>query len=104
LLILVGGLIARCLGRPRPDPGRVRRWALLVQAIAYAVTVVTMIAAGEHPNTTVNAVGLIWPLSALGTALACAPAPTALAGRPGYLTHAWRGPGTRTRPLRRGRS
>jgi hypothetical protein len=29
-----------------------------------------MIAAGEHPSATVNALGLIWPLSALGTALA----------------------------------
>jgi hypothetical protein len=47
-----------------------RRWALLVQGIAYVLVVAVMIAAGSHPSVAVNALGLIWPLSALGTALA----------------------------------
>jgi hypothetical protein len=70
LLILVGGLTAGVsVARARVLDGW-RRWALLVQAIAYVLTVAIMIAAGEHPSATVNALGLIWPLSALGTALA----------------------------------
>jgi hypothetical protein len=70
LLILVGGLTAGVsVARARVLDGW-RRWALLVQAIAYVLTVAIMIAAGEHPSASVNALGLIWPLSALGTALA----------------------------------
>ncbi len=70
LLILVGGIVAGVsIARARVLDGW-RRWAPLVQGIAYALVMATMILAGSHPSAAVDALGLIWPLSALGTALA----------------------------------